>query len=125
MISLAWRRAAGEIRVDCAFLQNITPLTETVVPFLPGKIIVPVAVIKSLQPSVATFRGMGVLRTWKSKSSDLSPVKLLDAPVSNMILVLVLIASAVALPAIWSLEISSLMVPTSTLQAVTGGVLLA
>jgi hypothetical protein len=68
---------------------------------------------------------MGVLRTWKSKSSDLSPVKLLDAPVSNMILVLVLIASAVALPAIWSLEISSLMVPTSTLQAVTGGVLLA
>jgi hypothetical protein len=51
MISLACCRAAGEIRLDHAFLQKVTPLTETVVPFLPGKIIVPVPVIKSLQLS--------------------------------------------------------------------------
>jgi hypothetical protein len=100
MISFALLRAAREIRVERAFSQNMTPLTETVVPFLPGKIIVPVPVIKSLQPSVATLRGIGFFRSWKSTRADLLPVKWLDAPVSEIISVPMLIASAVALPAI-------------------------
>jgi hypothetical protein len=67
MKTLAWRSAAGEIRVELACSQNITPLTETVVPCFPGKVNVPTPVIQWEQPSVATLKGMGDDRVLNSE----------------------------------------------------------
>ena len=99
----------------------MTPLTETVIPFFPGKPIFPTPVIDSEQLSVATLRGIGDFRVLKLKRANLSPVDWLVAPVSVMKLVLSPIALALASPEIWNSASSLLIFPTSMFFANTLG----
>ena len=115
---LARQRAAGDMSVELACSQYITPLNKTAVPFLPGKVSVPTPVIKLEQPSVATLSGMGEDKDLKLERTNLSPVRWFVAPVSDMILGLADRASAVISPASCSSAILSSIFPTLTCLAV-------